>query len=90
MRVAGTHRLKRPFDKRSTFGQGAFALRPFQLGAHALVLEVRGHGHHVRVAKDLIPIDCREVMNETYQLSAGKGTQRPTSRLPRNDQMSPG
>src|ERR1041384_6027368 len=81
MRVTRLHRIPRPLDHLAAFAERTFALRPLQTRAHAFVLVVLRHRHHVRVAEDLLPAHRSEVMHKTYHALARESAERPAARL---------
>src|SRR5258705_698186 len=89
MRVARLHRIPGPFNVGPSFRKRPFTLRPLQTRSNTQILIVPCYGHHVRITKNLIiRPDSSQMMNKTHQAVTGKSTKRPSTSLPRNDQMS--
>src|SRR6266550_7609661 len=92
MCVTRLHWIPCPGNKVSALRERSFSLRPFQPSPHASVLIVPGDSHHVRVTNNFIrAANCDEMMYEPNQppvSTLNKGAERPTARLPRNDQVA--
>ena len=81
MGIARAHWLPGPLDEVTAFGQRAFALRPFQLRAHTLVLIVHGDAHHVRVTEDPVAAYRRQMVHKANHSIFRKRSERPATRL---------
>src|ERR1043165_9704817 len=81
VRIARLHRIPRPLDQLAAFAERTFSLRPLQTRAHAFVLVVLRHRHHVRVAEDLLPAHRGEMMQEAHHALARESAERPAASL---------
>ena len=85
MSIPGTHRFKGPFDEIAAFTQCPCALGPLQTCPDAVILIFSRHGHHVRIPKNVVAADARQVMDKTYQGIVYERAQRPAACHARNN-----